>query len=186
MGAGRALSKLHAQYTTKDDQTRPPTGNLSTLKEWSTRFAWQGRAELYDKAVEAEKTRLAGERRRQAMEEGLALDYERVRKLRKLARKLERELRQEDRVWLPDVKQIGSGEDAERVDIVRFNAPLIEQYRGTLDDLAKETGGRKKQTEISGPGGKPIQVSGMTDEQLEAVAVKGLVGADAGDEDDEE
>jgi hypothetical protein len=60
------------------------------------------------------------------------------------------------KVWLPDVKQIGGGEHAERVDIVRFNAALIEQYRGTLDDLAKETGGRKQKMEVTGKDGGPV------------------------------
>lgn len=50
-------------------------------------------------------------------------------------------------VWLKDVKQIGRGDDAERVDIVRFNSALFEQFRGLLDDLAKETGGRVTKTE---------------------------------------
>jgi hypothetical protein len=60
-------------------------------------------------------------------------------------------------VWVPDVKQIGSGADAERVDIEHFNSAIISEYRATLDDIAKETGGRvqKQQTDLTS-GGKPI------------------------------
>lgn len=81
-------------------------------------------------------------------------------------------------VWLKDVKQIGSGESAERVDIVRFNAAMFEQLRGTLDDIAKEVGGRVQRQEVSGKNGGVIEtkssvtidLSTLTIEQLTALA----------------
>lgn len=88
------------------------------------------------------------------MASGLALEYERVATLRRLAGLLEAELYQTladgsmPALWLPDVKQVGSGENAERVDIVRFNRSLVEALRGVLDDLAKETGGRTQRHDI--------------------------------------
>ena len=42
------------------------------------------------------------------------------------------------------------GEFAERVDIERFNAAIISEVRGVLDDIAKETGGRAQKLEHSG------------------------------------
>lgn len=99
------------------------------------------------------------------MSEGFALDHIRVRSLKLLAARLEEEIGQEDKVWLPDVKQIGAGDDAERVDLVRFNAPLIEQFRGALADIAEETGGRQKT-------GRQLNVDldTLTNEQLEQLA----------------
>lgn len=79
-------------------------------------------------------------------------------------------------VWVHDVKQIGSGDTAERVDIVRFNAALIEQLRGALDDIAKETGGRVQRQEVNGKGvietksSVTIDLSSLTIEQLTALA----------------
>lgn len=102
------------------------------------------------------------------MQSGLALAHERVQKLKELGAFLEAQMyeRGEDgvyyNVWLPDVKQIGSGENAERVDIERFNSAIIEQYRDTLDDLAKETGGRRQQHDITS-GGEKIRVIGGID-----------------------
>jgi hypothetical protein len=66
------------------------------------------------------------------------------------------------------VKQIGGGQYAERVDIERFNAPLISEYRGILDDIARETGGRRSQSavELTGPGGGPVQTVEVTPDRL--------------------
>ena len=159
MGPGRSLRGLLEQYA-KSDQQSPPTRYMGTLKKWSANYGWQERAAAYDAGLEAEKNARAAE----IMQSGLAVAHERVVKLKELAEFLDKQMYEVGadglyhNVWLPDVKQIGSGPDAERVDIERFNAPIIEQYRGTLDDLAKETGGRKQQHEVTGKDGGPIHV----------------------------
>lgn len=180
MGPARSLPKLQAKYT-KSHKTTQPTESLDTIKRWSTEFDWQLRASAYDAELEAEKN----EKRRQVFEQGLALDYERVTKLKRLASFLEKQILDEIdaalsvnapyspppgfenyKVWLPDVKQIGSGEDAERVDIVRFNAALISEFRAALDDLAKETGGRRQKVDhlISN-----LDYRRLTDDQIDRI-----------------
>lgn len=171
MGAGRSLQKLLNRY--QNDTESPPTKRLKTLKDWSVSFNWQIRAATHDAEVERQKNDAAEQHRREALETGLALDHERVLALKKLALLLETEIAYTDqngdmvKVWLPDVKQIGSGEFASRVDLVRFNAPIFEQLRGIYDDLAKEVGGRKQKLEHSGPGGGPIETKdvGLSDEE---------------------
>ncbi len=186
MGPSRSLPKLHGKYTKSHKKTQP-TESLDTLKGWSTDFDWQLRASAYDAELETTKN----EKRKQVIEQGLALDYERVTKLKQLARFLEKQIYDEasepeslstedliaatlsgnaprvtqagfeqHKVWLPDVKQIGSGENATRVDIVKFNAALISEYRSTLADLASETGGRRQKQEIehTGKNGGPIEI----------------------------
>lgn len=179
MGPGRSLRKLAQKYG-KTRQNPAPTDSLNTLEEWSSEFGWQIRAMEYDAGLEAEKNA----RRRKEFEAGLALDFQRVRALKKLAKFLEGEIftraqkvgageegeqavSEFPNVWLHDVKQIGAGESAERVDIVRFNAALLEQYRATLDDLAKETGGRKQRLEHSGH--IDIDVTKLSDDELRAI-----------------
>lgn len=160
MGAGRSLTLLVQNYN-EIKQNQAPTQSKGTLITWSANFGWVERASLYDGEME----RLRTEAAQRAMMEGLALDYERVGKLKRLADFLEGQLYEQGEggvyhnVWLPDVKQIGSGEFAERVDIERFNAPLISEYRSVLDDLAKETGGRKKTVQIGGEKDNPLQVN---------------------------
>ena len=151
MGPGRSLADLARQYA-ESSQNLPPTRSKATIKDWSVKFDWIKRAELYDAHLEAAKN----ERAREIMQSGLSLTHERVDKLKTLADFIEVQMFEqgEDKeyhnVWLPDVKQIGAGEYAERVDIERFNSAIFEQYRGVLDDLAKETGGRReKQGDIN-------------------------------------
>lgn len=149
MGGNRSLARLVVEYT-KTDQNQPITESLQTLKGWSTKFDWQSRAALYDAEIERQKD----EQAKANMQKYLALDYWRVQKLVELADFLEKQLYEQGtdllgnpvyhNIWVPDVKQVGSGEFAEKVDIERFNAPLISEYRATLDDIAKETGGRVK------------------------------------------
>lgn len=132
------------------------------------KFDWSDRAAEYDAAWEAQKDL----ERRAVMAEGLALDYERTRKLLRLADFLEEQIYEQGEdgvyhnVWVPDVKQIGTGDNAERVDIERFNASLLEQYRGVLDDIAKEAGGRIKKQQID----LDIDVTKLTDDELRAIA----------------
>jgi hypothetical protein len=188
-GPGRSLQKLYQTYT-GSGPTKPPTRHLATLKEWSRLYEWQLRAAQYDTEIERQKNDAV----QAVMKEGLALAHERVTRLKRLALFLEEQVysaaeakaqpqespeslteaeveaaskraRLYPNVWLYDVKQIGGGEGAERVDLVRFNAALIEQFRGVLDDLAKETGGRRQKRDNFN-----IDFSKLTDDQLERIA----------------
>lgn len=174
MGPGRTLRALEQKYR-EVSRKSAPTQSIGTLNKWSRQYDWQARADLYDAQLEAEKNAREAAYRREIMESGLAVDHERVAELKQLAELLLGELYTagddgqiefvKDTVWLPDVKQIGGGEHAERVDIVRFNASIFEQVRGLLDDLAKETGGRRQRTLTEN-----IDYSKLSDEQLARIA----------------
>ncbi len=171
MGPGRTIPRLLELYK-KSGENVAPTLSMGTLINWSSHYDWPSRAPLYDAHLEEEKNRRAKE----IMASGLALAYERVATLQKLADTLEQEIYERGEtgvlhnIWLPDVKQVGSGEYAERVDLERFNGSILEQFRGVLDDIAREVGGRKQRSEISGPEGKPIpidaSVAGLNDVEL--------------------
>lgn len=155
MGPGRSYEKLLNCYR-NTTEVRPPVSTLKTIKKWGGLFGWVARANAYDAEVERQKNETVEHRRLEALQTGLALDYERILNLKHLAQTLGAEIWQEDgefvkdAIWLPDVKQIGAGETAERIDIVRFNQAILSEFRAILDDLAKETGGRKSQHNISG------------------------------------
>ena len=152
MGAGRSLAKLHHNYVSPSSISAPTTVSLRWLQEWSRRYDWVNRAAEWDAQADERKTLEYN----LAMKNGLALDYERVNSLKGLALFLESQVYEQGEtgkyhnVWLPDVKSVGYGENSEIVDIERFNAGLIQQFRGTLDDLAKETGGRVVKSEFTG------------------------------------
>lgn len=136
---------------TKEPKSIPGSWDKAA-KKWNWKERWDAwdHYESERVAAEAEASRL------EILSSGYAQRHERVKSLNKLANLLLGELETEDKRWLPDVKQIGGGEFAERVDIIRFNSPLIEQFRKTLDDLAAEMGERVKGIEIAGKDGGPI------------------------------
>jgi len=58
MGKGRSLFKLWERYCHQTDTDPPPTRRFRTLKEWSTKNAWQDRVAAFQSqqdAAEAEK-----------------------------------------------------------------------------------------------------------------------------------
>ncbi|ABX04030.1 MAG TPA: hypothetical protein DEF47_18095 [Herpetosiphon sp.] len=154
LGSGRSLRILLERYR-QQTANKPPTVRFKTLAHWSTEFHWTDRAKAYDAQLEQAKNDALAARRREVFEDGLGLDFERVIKLKELAKDLEEQIKEVDEhhphkrpnVWIRDVKQIGAGEYAEQVEIYRYNSALISDYRGVLDDLAKETGGRKQKQE---------------------------------------
>ncbi len=171
MGPGRSLPALLEKYS-EPYQNQPPTKSLATLKDWSRRFNWAVRAAAFDANWEAMKS----QERDAELNFGLSLDYERVRKLKRLADFLEAQIyelsepdpltgrRSFHNVWVPDVKIVGKGDTAEVVDIERFNSSLFTQYRETLNDLAKEVGGRVQKQEHSGPDGGALTVRVVYDD----------------------
>lgn len=155
MGDGRSLEKLAEHYRTRAEGA-PPTRQLTQLKRWSAAFGWQARLQAIADRAAAEAEAAVRRRRREVLESGLALDFERVDVLKRVAQRLLDEIETGGRLWLQDVKAIGSGEHAERVDIERFNAAEVEQLRGLLDDIAKEMGERKTGVELSGDAENPL------------------------------
>ncbi len=90
------------------------------------------------------------------MSEGLALKAERVRKLKQLAVLMEQDIFG-GLLWTTEFKGIGSGDIAEIVEYESFNAAEVVQYRGVLEDIAKEVGERVQKADITS-GGEPLTV----------------------------
>lgn len=162
MGPGRSLRKLLdcycRQIESETDTREPPTRRGATLFLWSSKYRWQARIDRAKEILDDEIAKLELEARvTEILGSGYALHHERVAGLKALADLLGQEMYEESKRWLPDVKQIGSGEQAERIDIVRFNAPLIEQFRRTLDDIAAELGQRIRGVDVTSAG-KAVQI----------------------------
>lgn len=156
MGAGRSLRLLTEQYCSyKSADPRPPSRRIATIKTWSATHNWQERVrEREFEIAEAQFDAI----KKGAIEAGYAHYPKRVQDLVALAELLLEEIYEEDKRWVPDVKSIGGGAFAERVDIVRFNSPLIEQFRRTLEDIASEMGERVKKVSLTGRDGGPIVI----------------------------
>ena len=158
LGPERSLEKLLERYRT--DPRSAPTARLTTLKEWSRTHQWQARlqnlvAEQVVVVEQAERDRV-----REVLETGFGVAHERVRVLKELGEILIGELRDPLRRWVREPKWLGSRENGEMVEIERFNAAEVEQFRGILDDIAKEIGGRKFKAELTGKDGGAIETAG--------------------------
>lgn len=78
-----------------------------------------------------------------ALTAGLALKSNRVQKLQQLAALMEQDIFG-GFLWTDQVKMIGSGPFSKEVDYEEFNTAEVTQYRGVLDDIAKEVGDRRQ------------------------------------------
>lgn len=107
------------------------------------------------RAVEIKAIRNAGEL--DALTAGLALRAERVRKLQQLAALMEKDLFG-GFLWTDQVKALGSGEFMQIVDYEEFNTAEVQQYRGILDDIAKEVGDRKNVVQHGGTVGFVVDI----------------------------
>ncbi len=92
-----------------------------------------------------------------ALNSGLALAAVRVERLQRLAAMMEKDLFG-GFLWLEQVKGIGSGNTAEIVEYEEFNSAEVAAYRGVLDDIAKEVGGRVQKKELTGADGNSVEI----------------------------
>jgi hypothetical protein len=152
MGSQRSLAEVVRKYNK----------SVSLLGRWSSQWKWVERSVAYDREQDRIREEVKQAEIRKVLSQGFAQMHVRVKHLNKLARRQWRDMQSKDLIWLPDVKQIGGGEFAERVDLIRYNAALDQQFRETLGDIAAELGERVKKTELSGPKGGPVQVDDVT------------------------
>lgn len=157
LGPDRSLHAAYVEYRKARESARKRAKTVreryGVPRSWKTgfeRFSWAERATAKDKAERAEVDAAYEKRRKEILESGYALAFERVAKLDELATLLWDELTTDTKRWLADAKGIGSGDTFKRVNIVRFNAPLIEQFRATIADIAIEKGERKQGVLVSG------------------------------------
>lgn len=126
------------------------SGVPGAWSEAATQWHWQSRAEAWDGDQRAQMTAQYEKRKAEILSSGFALNFIRIEALTEVATLLQKELKQPSKRWLPDVKGVGQGENFQMVDIVRFNAPIIQQFRETLDDIAIEMGDRVRGVKLSG------------------------------------
>ena len=132
----------------------------------------------YRKTRDADIKAIVAAGEQDALTEGLARRGERVKRLKQLAALMERDLFG-GFLWLDQVKGVGSGDIAQIVDYEEFNKSEVDAYRGILDDIAKETGGRVQRQEISGETENRLIIEYVNDWRQNQVA-EPAPGADSG------
>lgn len=111
-------------------------------REWN----WEGRVAAWDAFQDAQIEKQIAAERRKVLNNEFALMHRRVQLLNRKVKQLADITDDEDKIWLDDVKSIGSGEFAERVDLKVFNSDAFKELREYLDDMAAEMGERVKTT----------------------------------------
>lgn len=147
---GRSIAAVFQEEETEKNREKPRTKPTGDWYEIAEKWNWEDRAAEWDAFQTEEAERVIARERAIVLRSGFALQHKRVQALDKIANKLIDMIEDEDKVWLPDVKAIGNGPSAERVDLVNFNAPLfslIEKYQASI---AAEMGERVKKTELTG------------------------------------
>lgn len=120
----------------------PPGDWYRIAKQWH----WEERAAAWDAYQDEQLEKQILAERKKVLKSHYALMHKRVQELDELATLLRREIHEQKKYYLTDVKQIGYGESAERVDLEVFNDKLISEFRATLTDIAAEMGERVKTT----------------------------------------
>ena len=108
--------------------------------------------DYYRKTRHAKIQELKESYENKALNDGLANKAVRIRKLKRLAKKMEDDLFEKNLMWLDNAKTVATN----HYDFEEFNKAEIDAYRAVLDDIAKEVGGRVVKSELSGKDGKPI------------------------------
>lgn len=92
-----------------------------------------------------------------ALTTGLAIRENRVAALQRLAQLMGKDLFG-GFLWTEETKGVGSGPAAEIIDYDEFNGAEVAQFRGVLEDIAKEMGGRATVAKLQNDDGSPLKV----------------------------
>lgn len=133
MGPERTILGLYKIYQERITEGKDvPARNIKSLFVWSSRWSWQARIHEIERSDEENIRDQLSLARKEVLERGLSLDFERVRALEKIAVKAESAL--------------------EGMDFTTASARRLEVLTGTLfqalTDIAKETGGRATKVDI--------------------------------------
>lgn len=151
LGTKRSVHAVYAKEA-KKKQVKPSTNIGPEWYEAAKTWEWLARARVYDEWQRKEEDRIIAEEKEKVLRSGFALMHKRVKELDRITRRLIQMEKDDSKVWIPEIRVIGSGENAQTIENINFNAPLYTLIDKYLDSIAKETGERIKVTksELSG------------------------------------
>lgn len=133
-----------AVYHEEHPQTNPDKPRQKPGHDWydiANRWHWQERAEAWDAHEFAEEEKI----KVRVMRSGFALQHNRILMLQEQLRALLARTKDEQQVWIPDVKAVGFTQ----VDLVQFNDALFKEIREFTTDIAEEMGERVKKKDVT-------------------------------------
>lgn len=130
-------------------KSAPQTEPDGTWYEMAKLWQWEARAAAWDAKLDADLEQEIAAERKKILRSELALQHKRVELLNRKAKQLADITDTQDQIWLLDVKSIGTGPEAERVDLLQFNDAAFKELREYLTDIADEMGERIKKHEAA-------------------------------------
>lgn len=125
------------------------------------------RVDYYRKTRKIDMDAIVSVDEHNALATGLAIKENRVADLQKLANLMKKDLFG-GFLWTEETKGVGSGDAAEIIEYDVFNGAEVAAFRGVLDDIAKEMGGRVQKIESTGKDGDPITIKVVYDKKPDA------------------
>lgn len=145
----RSVAKVFQEEEAEKNGEKQRTKPIGEWYEQAKKWQWEARAAAWDEQQMRDLEKEIAAARARVFTRGYARMDRRIQDLDALAEALYAEALDPDKRWLPDVKSVGTGPTAERVDLIQFNGELIREFRATLTDIAAEMGERVKKTELS-------------------------------------
>jgi len=120
--------------------------------EMADRWDWKARAAAWDAHVDAELEEAIKAERKKVLRSELALQHERIRLLNSKAQQLDQITGDDSKIWIANVRVVGSGKEAQVINLVEFNDAAFRELREYIKAIAEEMGERVKLTkqELSG------------------------------------
>jgi hypothetical protein len=140
----RSIAAVFREEEAEKNRGKPRTDPPGQWYEAAKQWRWEERAAAFDLHQDAEIEKRIVAERKKVLRSRFALQHKRIETLDRVAQQLLDYLEDEANVWLPDVKAVAG----ERVDILRFNAPLLDSLRGYLGDIAAEKGERRAKNDV--------------------------------------
>ncbi len=172
MGPGRSLRQLHARYRAQNGiepgTEKPPTRRLSTLGEWSSKYAWQKRIEAWTEEQKQIDQALWNGRRRAIRE----ADWEAGEALRGLAADILTQTPQFLKTTRRLVKGTNGAPDREVI-TVGIDIGAMLKALAQASDLQRQAAEMPKVVDVTSDGeaiGVNVDLSGLSIEQLTALA----------------
>lgn len=145
----RSIALVFQAEETEKNREKPRTKPTGDWYEIAKQWKWEERAAAWDAYQDEQLDKQIIAERKKVLKSHYALMHKRVQELDELATLLRGEIHDRKKYYLTDVKQIGYGEFAERVDLEVFNDKLVSEFRASLADIAAEMGERVKKTETA-------------------------------------
>lgn len=159
----RKIASVFQAEQTEKNREKPRTIPTGDWYEMANEWRWEERAAAWDAYMDAELEKTIAAERKKILRSELALQHKRVELLNSKAKQLAAITDNPEQVWLLDVKSIGTGPDAERVDLVQFNDAAFKELREYLSDIADEMGERVKKKEVAYKELPPDAYEGITE-----------------------